>query len=140
MPSSASVLLYSSNAGTRAQVRLAAGRRPASDVPPVTFVECATLPAVLSALDTGHIDACVLDGEAVPIGGMGVCRQIKNEVFRCPPVLLLIGRPQDAWLAAWSHADATITLPVEPVELAASLATLLRAPQISVPRNPGPPP
>ncbi|MEV5973610.1 hypothetical protein [Streptomyces sp. NPDC051921] len=127
MQSSATVLVYSDDANTRAQVRLAAGRRPAADVPPVEFVECATLPAVLAALDEGGIDVCVLDGEAVPAGGMGVCRQIKDEVFRCPPVLLLIGRPQDAWLATWSRADAAVTLPVEPVEFAASLASLLRS-------------
>ncbi|MFF0432591.1 hypothetical protein ACFYU9_10265 [Streptomyces sp. NPDC004327] len=127
MQSSATVLVYSDDANTRAQVRLAAGRRPATDVPPVEFVECATLPAVLEELDRGGIDVCVLDGEAVPAGGMGVCRQIKDEVFHCPPVLLLIGRPQDAWLATWSRADAAITLPVEPVEFAASLAGLLRS-------------
>ncbi|GAA3911900.1 hypothetical protein GCM10022244_22520 [Streptomyces gulbargensis] len=127
MQSSATVLVYSDDANTRAQVRLAAGRRPAADVPPVEFVECATLPAVLKALEEGGIDVCVLDGEAVPAGGMGVCRQIKDEVFHCPPVLLLIGRPQDAWLATWSRADAAVTLPVEPVEFAASLAALLRS-------------
>lgn len=127
MQSSATVLVYSDDANTRAQVRLAAGRRPAADVPPVEFVECATLPAVLTALDEGGVDVCVLDGEAVPAGGMGVCRQIKDEVFHCPPVLLLIGRPQDAWLATWSRADAAVTLPVEPVEFAASLAALLRS-------------
>ncbi|MFE5628297.1 hypothetical protein [Streptomyces sp. NPDC056543] len=127
MPPSATVLLYGSDAGTRAQVRLATGRKPASDIPPVAFLECATVDAVLQALGTGRIDACVLDGEAVPLGGMGVCRQIKNEIFQCPPVLLLIARPQDAWLARWSLADATVTLPVEPVELAAALAALLRA-------------
>ncbi|MFF4869160.1 hypothetical protein ACWDUX_09995 [Streptomyces sp. NPDC003444] len=127
MQSSATVLVYSDDANTRAQVRLAAGRRPAADVPPVEFVECATLPAVLERLDAGGVDVCVLDGEAVPAGGMGVCRQIKDEVFRCPPVLLLIGRPQDAWLATWSRADAAVTLPVEPVEFAASLASLLRS-------------
>ncbi|MGW0117499.1 hypothetical protein [Streptomyces sp. NPDC003327] len=127
MQSSATVLVYSDDANTRAQVRLAAGRRPAADVPPVEFVECATLPAVLKALDEGGIDVCVLDGEAVPAGGMGVCRQIKDEVFRCPPVLLLMGRPQDAWLATWSRADAAVTLPVDPVEFAASLADLLRS-------------
>ncbi|MEU2503775.1 hypothetical protein ABZ621_03590 [Streptomyces sp. NPDC007863] len=126
MQSSATVLVYSDDANTREQVRLAAGRRPAADVPPVEFVECATLPAVLKRLDEGGIDVCVLDGEAVPAGGMGVCRQIKDEVFHCPPVLLLIGRPQDAWLATWSRADAAVTLPVEPVEFAASLAALLR--------------
>ncbi|CAM5376432.1 hypothetical protein AB0M94_05110 [Streptomyces xanthochromogenes] len=126
MQSSATVLVYSDDANTRAQVRLAAGRRPASDVPPVEFLECATLPAVLKELDRGGIDVCVLDGEAVPAGGMGVCRQLKDEVFQCPPVLLLMGRPQDAWLATWSRADAAVTLPVEPVEFADALASLLR--------------
>ncbi|MFF8292031.1 hypothetical protein ACF068_22765 [Streptomyces sp. NPDC016309] len=126
MQSSATVLVYSDDANTRAQVRLAAGRRPAADVPPVEFIECATLPAVLDRLDRGGVDVCVLDGEAVPAGGMGVCRQIKDEVFRCPPVLLLIGRPQDAWLATWSRADAAVTLPVDPVEFADALAALLR--------------
>ncbi|MFD8384493.1 hypothetical protein ACFV2X_39225 [Streptomyces sp. NPDC059679] len=126
MQPTATVLVYSDDAGTRQQVRLAAGRRPAPDVPPVEFVECATLPAVLSALEDGGIDVCVLDGEAVPAGGMGVCRQIKDEIFRCPPVLLLIGRPQDAWLATWSRAEAAVTHPVDPVALADALAGLLR--------------
>ncbi|MEU3446593.1 hypothetical protein AB0H29_05105 [Streptomyces thermolilacinus] len=127
MQSSATVLVYSDNANTRTQVRLAAGRRPAADVPPVEYVECATLPAVLERLADGGIDVCVLDGEAAPAGGMGVCRQIKDEVFDCPPVLLLIGRAQDAWLATWSRADAAVTLPVDPAELADSLAALLRS-------------
>jgi DNA-binding response OmpR family regulator len=126
MQPTATVLVYSDDANTREQVRLAAGRRPASDVPPVDFLECATLPAVLTELDKGGIDVCVLDGEAVPAGGMGICRQIKDEVYECPPVLLLIGRPQDAWLATWSRADAAVTLPVEPVGFADALAALLR--------------
>ncbi|SDC22408.1 response regulator transcription factor [Streptomyces prasinopilosus] len=126
MQATATVLVYSDNAGTREQVRLAAGRRPAPDVPVVEFVECATLPAVLGELERGGIDVCVLDGESSPVGGMGVCRQIKDEIFGCPPVLLLIGRPQDAWLATWSRAEAAVTLPVEPVEFASALASLLR--------------
>ncbi|MEO3763509.1 hypothetical protein [Streptomyces sp. B8F3] len=120
------VLVYSDDANTREQVRLAAGRRPAADLPPVEYVECATLPAVLAELERGGIDACVLDGEAVPAGGMGVCRQIKDEIFQCPPVLLLIGRPQDAWLATWSRAEATVAHPVDPAALADGLAGVLR--------------
>lgn len=127
MQPTATVLVYSDNADTRTQVRLAVGRRPAADVPEVRFLECATLPAVLKELEQGGVDVCVLDGEAAPAGGMGVCRQIKDEVFRCPPVLLLMGRPQDAWLATWSRAEAAVTLPVEPVEFAETLAGLLRA-------------
>ncbi|MEV6755703.1 hypothetical protein [Streptomyces sp. NPDC051214] len=126
MQPTATVLVYSDNASTREQVRLATGRRPAADVPAVEFIECATLPAVLKELDRGGVDVCVLDGEATPVGGMGVCRQLKDEIFRCPPVLLLMGRPQDAWLATWSRAEAAVTLPVDPVEFANSLASLLR--------------
>lgn len=126
MQPTATVLVYSDDSNTREQVRLATGRRPAPDVPQVEFLECATPAAVIKELDKGGIDVCVLDGEAVPMGGMGVCRQIKDEIFRCPPVLVLIGRPQDAWLATWSRADAAVTLPVEPVEFASALASLLR--------------
>ncbi|MDX3093607.1 hypothetical protein PV703_09205 [Streptomyces sp. ME01-24h] len=126
MQTTATVLVYSDDRNTREQVRLAVGRRPASDLPPVEYLECATLPAVLDALEHGGIDACVFDGEAVPAGGMGVCRQVKDEVFRCPPVLVLIGRPQDAWLASWSRADAALSHPVDPVALNEALAGLLR--------------
>ncbi|AQS69974.1 response regulator transcription factor [Streptomyces pactum] len=126
MQPTATVLVYSDDSNTREQVRLATGRRPAPDVPVVEFVECATPAAAIKELDKGGIDVCVLDGEAVPMGGMGLCRQIKDEVFRCPPVLLLIARPQDAWLATWSRAEAAVTLPVEPVEFAGALAALLR--------------
>ncbi|MDQ0990439.1 hypothetical protein [Streptomyces sp. V3I7] len=126
MQATATVLVYSDDAGTREQVRLVTGRRPAPDVPLVEFVECATPAAVMRELTKGGIDVCVLDGEAVPMGGMGLCRQIKDEIFDAPPVLLLMGRPQDAWLATWSRAEAAVTLPVEPVEFAGALASLLR--------------
>ncbi|GHC63600.1 hypothetical protein [Streptomyces cinnamoneus] len=129
MQPTATVLVYSDNAHTREQVRLASGRRPAADVPPVEYLECATLPAVLRTLAEHRVDVCVLDGETAPAGGMGVCRQLKDEVFRCPPVLLLIGRPQDAWLATWSRADAAVTHPLDPVAFADALAGLLRQKQ-----------
>jgi CheY-like chemotaxis protein len=126
MQATATVLVYSDNAGTREQVRLAAGRRPAADVPQIEILECATAPAVLEALEQGGIDVCVLDGETAPAGGMGVCRQIKDEIFRCPPVLLLIGRPQDAWLATWSRAEAVVPHPIDPIRLAEAVTELLR--------------
>ncbi|MFF9812690.1 hypothetical protein [Streptomyces sp. NPDC014006] len=126
MRPTATVLVYSDDSNTREQVRLATGRRPAPDAPVVEFIECATPEAVLREMDKGGIDVCVLDGEAVPMGGMGMCRQLKDEIFQCPPVLVLIARPQDAWLATWSRADAAVALPVEPVEFASALASLLR--------------
>lgn len=120
------VLVYSDDASTREKVRLAIGRRPAVDVPLVEIVECATQPAVLKRLDAGDIDVAVLDGEAVPAGGMGISRQAKDEVHNCPPILLLIARGDDRWLANWSRADAVVPQPLDPVVLAEAVADLMR--------------
>jgi hypothetical protein len=120
------VLVYSDDLHVRAAVRSALGRRPAAGLPEVDYVECATEPAVVARMDKGGIDLAVLDGEAVPAGGMGICRQLKDEIYRCPPVLVLIGRPQDAWLATWSRADAVVAHPVDPIALANAAAGLLR--------------
>lgn len=126
------VLIYSDNAETREQVRLAVGRRPSADVPKVEFFECATAPAVINKLDSkdpnDRIDVAIFDGEATsPIGGMGLCRQVKDEIFRCPPVLLLVGRRDDGWLGTWSRAEAVVSHPIDPVAMAESLAELMRS-------------
>jgi DNA-binding response OmpR family regulator len=120
------VLVYSDDSNTRAEVVLAAGRRPHPDLPVVQYVECATAPVVLATMDAGGIDLAILDGEAVPAGGMGICRQLKDEIFQCPPVLVLIGRRDDAWLATWSRADAVVPHPIDPLILADTVARLLR--------------
>ncbi|GLW97171.1 hypothetical protein [Microtetraspora sp. NBRC 16547] len=120
------VLVYSDDAGTREKVRLAIGRRPAADVPLVEIVECATQPAVIKHLDSGDIDVAVLDGEAAPAGGMGVSRQAKDEVHNCPPILLIIARKDDRWLANWSRADAVVAQPLDPMAVAEAVADLMR--------------
>jgi DNA-binding response OmpR family regulator len=120
------VVVYSHDADTRARIRLAIGRRPAPDVPEAEIIEVATEPMLFRLLDAGGVGVMVLDGEAQPAGGMGVCRQAKDEIHNCPPVLLIIGRPDDGWLATWSRADAVISNPLDPVELARELAGLMR--------------
>jgi DNA-binding response OmpR family regulator len=120
------LLVYSDDPNTRAKVRLAVGRRPAADVPEVEWLECATEPAVIAALDAGGVDVAILDGEAVPAGGMGIARQAKDEIYHCPPVLVLTGRRDDAWLAAWSRAEAAVPHPIDPVVLADAVAELMR--------------
>lgn len=127
------VLVYSDDVTTREKVRLAIGRRPAAGLPRVRFQECATEPAVLTAMNVGDIDLAVLDGEAVPAGGMGICRQLKDEIYSCPPVLVLTGRVQDNWLAAWSRADAAVPHPLDPIVLARVVADLLRQRLASAP-------
>ncbi len=120
------VLLYSDDPRTREQVKLAVGRRPAAGLPRVEWLECATEPAVFRALDDGGIGVAILDGEAAPAGGLGICRQAKDEIYRCPPVLVLTGRREDNWLAAWSRADAAVPHPLDPFVLAEAVADLMR--------------
>lgn len=120
------VLVYSDDANVRAQIRMAVGRRPAADLPKVEFVEVATQPAAVARLDQGDIDAAIVDGEAQPAGGLGVCRQAKDEVYDCPPVLAVIARRDDGWLATWSRADAVVSMPLDPMAVANAVAELMR--------------
>ncbi|MDT4916172.1 MAG: hypothetical protein QOH89_872, partial [Pseudonocardiales bacterium] len=108
MPDQVTVLVYSNSADVRAQVRTAVGRRPAPDTGRIEWLECATNADVLRELDAGGVDVAIVDGEAQPTGGMGLARQFKYELDDCPPIVVLIARRQDGWLASWSLADAVI--------------------------------
>lgn len=121
------VLVYSDDRDVRASVITALGARPHPDLPPLEYVEVATEPRVFELLDDRHegIDLVILDGEATPAGGLGIARQIRDEIFNSPPVLVLTGRPQDAWLATWSRADAAVSHPLDPFELATTVIDLL---------------
>jgi DNA-binding response OmpR family regulator len=120
------VVVFSHDADVRAQIREAIGDKPAPDVPSAEIIEVATQPALFRLLDAGEAEVMVLDGEAQPSGGMGICRQAKDEIYECPPVLLIIGRQDDGWLATWSRADAVVSHPIDPVALAEALAGLMR--------------
>jgi DNA-binding response OmpR family regulator len=121
------VLLYSDDSDVRQQVILALGRRVHPDLPELEFVEVATEPVVWQQLDSGTIDLAILDGEATPAGGLGIARQLKDEVYQSPPVLVLTGRPDDRWLATWSRAEAAVSHPLDPIELAEAVTRLLRS-------------
>jgi len=121
------VLVYSDDVNTRSRVIEALGRRPHPDLPELTYIEVATEPVVIRHMDAGDVDLAILDGEATPAGGMGICKQLKEEIFDCPPILVLTGRVQDAWLATWSHADAAVPHPLDPIQLAEVVVALLRS-------------
>jgi DNA-binding response OmpR family regulator len=120
------VLLFSDDSATRDAVRLAVGRRPARDVEVTSWLECATPAAVVTEVERSQFDVLVLDGESSPIGGLGLSKQLKNEIFDCPPILVLTGRPQDGWLAAWSQADLAVPHPLDPIAVARAVAELGR--------------
>ncbi|MGW0157725.1 Rv3143 family two-component system response regulator [Mycobacterium sp. NPDC003323] len=120
------ILVYSSNNRTREQVRSALGRRIHPDLPELTYLDVATAPMVLTQVVDGGFDLLILDGEAAPSGGMGLAKQLKDEIADCPPILVLMGRADDAWLASWSRAEAAVSHPIDPIRLGEAVADLLR--------------
>ena len=128
----ARVVIYSDDSSVRAAVKAALGSKLAADLP-VETTEFATADALRQYIDQkdtkGQVraDLFILDGEAAPEGGLGVARQLKDEVFNCPPTIVLIARQSDAWLAAWSRAEASLQHPVDAFALAKTATELLRA-------------
>jgi len=127
--------VYSDDRTLRDQVRQALGGLLADDLPPATMVEFATAPALLAAVHAGGLDCVILDAETTPLGGMGLAHQLRDEVKNLPPLVLLVARPVDVWLAAWSKADAVAPLPVDPITLPVLVAGVIRQSQAGTLQN-----
>ena len=122
------IALYSDDSPVRSAVITALGRRISADLPEHNIVEFATGAALRLYLDSKQsIDLFILDGEAVPEGGLGLARSLKDELFNCPPVLAITGRVQDNWLASWSKADEVVMHPIDPFTIASKVAGLLKS-------------
>lgn len=132
-PTTCRVVVYSDDAAIRDAIRTSVGRRPADDLGRIAWVGCSTGKQVLEALDEGGIDLAVLDGEAWPTGGLGLAKQMKDELADCPPVLVLIARRDDQWLATWSQADAVVAHPIDPPQLTAAVVELLHRREAGLP-------
>jgi DNA-binding response OmpR family regulator len=130
---SLTVLVYSSHPPVREAVRMALGRRPAADLGRLEFVEATTGDEVVKAVDAGGIDLAILDGESWPTGGLGLAKQIKDEIKDAPATLVLVARRDDAWLATWSLADAVVPLPIDAPELTAAAVGALRSRESGLP-------
>jgi CheY-like chemotaxis protein len=121
------VLVYSSNAEIRMRVKQALGRMPDSRTAPLDFVDAATQAAAIHVMASGKIDLVVLDGEAAPYGGIGLAKQLKDELLQCPPIAVITARADDAWLAGWSKADVVVSRPIDPVVFKEKMIPLLRS-------------
>ena len=122
------ILVYSDNTKTRERVIQALGKKLHPDLPEMSYVEVATGPMVVRQMDEGGFDLVILDGEATPTGGMGIAKQLKDELTTCPPIVVLTGRRDDAWLANWSRAEASVPHPLDPIVLGRTVLGLLRTP------------
>ncbi|MDI1466157.1 hypothetical protein QEZ54_34795 [Catellatospora sp. KI3] len=122
--STKTVLLYSDDATVRDRMRLAIGEHPAQDLT-VEFVEASSYGECVKLVDDYEIDLLVLDGEASPGGGLGVARQLKDEIDDCPPTCVVIARAADRWLAAYARVDVTLVHPLDPIETGRAIADIL---------------
>jgi len=129
------ILVYSHRPEVRESIVAAVGRRPATDLGRVDYVEAAGVADVLAEMDAGTVDLAILDGEAQPTGGIGLCRQLKNEIDDCPPIVIAVRRKDDRWLATWSQADAVLVHPLDPLTAAETVADALRARRVPVVRG-----
>ena len=120
------ILVFSHRPEVRETIITAVGRRPAPDLARVDFVEVGAIADVLYEVDNGTVDLLILDGEAQPTGGMGLSRQLKNEITDCPPIVVSVRRRDDRWLATWSQADAVLVHPLDPLAAAETVAEVLR--------------
>jgi len=91
----------------------------------VEWVEVVTPGGAQLEIETGRVDLAILDAEAPKLGGVGLARQWGHELESPPPVLLLVAREQDSWLATWSGAGATLLWPADPFALRETVTTLL---------------
>ncbi|PWW58333.1 hypothetical protein [Actinokineospora spheciospongiae] len=129
------ILVFSHRPEVRESIVTAVGRRPAADVGRVVFVEVGTVSDVLMEMDGGGIDLAILDGEAQPTGGIGLCRQLKDEITDCPPIVIAVRRKDDRWLATWSRAEAVLVHPLDPLTAAETVADVLRSQRLPVVRG-----
>ncbi|GGM12698.1 hypothetical protein [Nakamurella endophytica] len=120
------VLVYSHRSEVRDAIITAVGRRPAPDVGRVDFLEASGVADVLAAVDDRAADVLILDGEAQPTGGIGICRQVHLEAAVVPPVIVTVRRAADRWLATWARADEILVHPLDPVTTAETVASVLR--------------
>jgi DNA-binding response OmpR family regulator len=127
------VLVYSDNSIVRAAIQRAITPSPAADLATIVVKEFATADALKEYLnDRGRADLIIVDGEAAPVGGLGLAREIKDEVYGAPAIIGAIGREADRWLATWARLDGIVLHPIDPRSLAREVAALLRKPSDAV--------
>lgn len=104
-----------------------------------TYVEVRTPQRALKVLEEdSSFDLIVADCDTHPTGGFYLAREIRLRAadgHELPPLVLLVARPQDEYLARWAEADAWIVKPVDPFDLAEVVDALVQ--RTKIPALPG---
>ena len=117
------ILLVTDHSSVLEQVRIAVDGWDDTEI-----FHVSTPQRALAILDEGaSYDIVVGDNDTHPTGGLALCREVKARSqmgHEMPPVVLLIARSQDRWLANWAQADAHVQKPADPFDLRETLQSV----------------
>jgi CheY-like chemotaxis protein len=118
------ILLVAATPHERERLRLALERLEATGEE-VQFLEADNGNDALALAEARHPDLVVVEIGVTPYGGFGLTRDLKALPELSCPVVVILERLQDEWLARWSGADALVNRPVDPFALAQVATKLL---------------
>ena len=121
------VLLVSPDANARDLMRIAVGSLERRLGEPVSFLNApdGELGAKVGLRE--RPDAVVADEIASRAGAFSMAKDLRGAPNPyLGPIVIILERKHDAWLARWSGADAWFVRPVDPFELADRLVELIR--------------
>ena len=120
------ILLVSPDPSSRDLMRVAVGSLERRLGEPLSFLDAPDGKQGATIGLREHPDAVVADEIASRAGAFSLAKDLRGspEPYR-GPIVILLERRHDAWLARWSGADAWFVKPVDPFELAESLFRLI---------------
>ncbi len=98
--------------------------------PGIEIVEAATGREVMSLLDERDLDLAILDLQIGSMGAMAICLELRHEesygAADHVPVLMLLDRRPDVFLARRSGAEGFVVKPLDPQRVRRAVRALLR--------------
>ena len=121
------VLLVSPDADARDLMRVSVGSLERRLGEPVSFLDAPDGERGAKVGLRERPDAVVADEIASRAGAFSMAKDLRGAPDPyLGPIVIILERKHDAWLARWSGADAWFVRPVDPFELADRLGELIR--------------
>lgn len=118
-----SIIVASDAPSVRAEIAAVAGR------PDLEVREARSGPALLDEVATRMPDLVIVDLQMGNMGGMAVCLELRLEEsygkLEHVPVLMLLDRRPDVFIARRSGAEGWVVKPLDPIRLRRAISALL---------------